>query len=247
MKQQNIIIFGSTSAIAEECAKLWAANECSIVLIARKPDVLEQQKQDLIVRGAKQCHCIVQDLNDDSKHAELIEECVEKLGKIDVALIAYGVLGEQIEDQNDYAKTQSIFQTNLLSPISILTHILPTLESQRSGSLAVITSVAGDRGRQSNYIYGASKGGLALFLQGLRNRVSRMGIQVLDIKPGFVDTPMTEKFDKGPLFVKPEVIAEGIHKAIEAKKNIVYLPWFWRPIMTIIKSIPEFIFKKLKL
>jgi len=118
---------------------------------------------------------------------------------------------------------------------------------QKSGTIAVITSVAGDRGRQSNYVYGSAKGMVSTFLQGLRNRLYRAGINILDIKPGFVDTPMTIDFKKGPLWVSPEKIAEGIVEAIDKQKTEVYLPWFWKFIMLIIKLIPESIFRKMKL
>jgi decaprenylphospho-beta-D-erythro-pentofuranosid-2-ulose 2-reductase len=121
------------------------------------------------------------------------------------------------------------------------------LEQQGHGCIAVISSVAGDRGRQSNYVYGTAKGALSIFLQGLRNRLGKTGVQVLTIKPGFVDSPMTKDFDKGLLWVKPAMIAQGILRAIEKKKEVVYLPFFWRYIMLIIKMIPEKIFKRLTL
>ena len=116
-------------------------------------------------------------------------------------------------------------------------------ESQGRGTLAVISSVAGDRGRKSNYVYGASKAALDTFLSGLRNRVDRAGVQVLTIKPGFVATRMTAHIPKNRLFATPEQVAHGILKAIRKRKDVVYVPWFWRPIMTIIKSVPERIFK----
>ena len=121
------------------------------------------------------------------------------------------------------------------------------MEERKYGCIAVISSVAGDRGRQSNYIYGTAKGALTLFLQGLRNRLARSNVQVLTLKPGFVDTPMTAHLKKGLLFVSPETIAKGILRSIQKKKNEVYLPWFWYFIMKIIKTIPEFIFKRMKL
>ncbi|MDQ3267568.1 MAG: SDR family NAD(P)-dependent oxidoreductase, partial [Pseudomonadota bacterium] len=136
---------------------------------------------------------------------------------------------------------------NFLSVVSLLTLLANRFEEQGHGCLAVISSVAGDRGRQSNYFYGSAKGGLSVFLQGLRNRLASRGVQVLTIKPGFVDTPMTTGFKKGALWVGPNVIAAGIHRAIRRHSNEVYLPWFWWGIMTIIKAIPERIFKHLKL
>jgi len=138
-------------------------------------------------------------------------------------------------------------QTNCLSVLSLLTRLANQLEQQGHGCLAVISSVAGDRGRQSNYIYGTAKGALTIFLQGLRNRLGKTGVQVLTIKPGFVDSPMTRDFNKGLLWVKPAKIAEGILKAIDKRKEVVYLPFFWRYIMLIIRLIPEKVFKRLSL
>ena len=111
----------------------------------------------------------------------------------------------------------------------------------------MISSPAGDRGRQSNYVYGSAKGGLSVFLSGLRNRLYPFGVKVLTVKPGFVDTPMTASFKKGPLWVKPEVIARGIARGVKRGANQIYVPWFWWPIMTIIKHIPEDVFKRIRL
>ena len=131
--------------------------------------------------------------------------------------------------------------------VSFLTPVANYFEKLQKGTIAVGSSVAGDRGRQSNYLYGTAKGAKTIFLQGLRNRLTKSGVQVLTIKPGFVDTPMTAHIEKGPLFVDPEVIAQGIMKAIKNKRDVVYLPFFWRWIMLIIKLIPEKIFKRLSL
>ena len=136
---------------------------------------------------------------------------------------------------------------NGLSVIALSTRLGNIFEAQGRGSLAVISSVAGDRGRQSNYVYGAAKGMVSLFLQGMRNRLSRKGVQVLTIKPGFVDTPMTAALPKGALWAKPEAIANGIVRAIERERDEVYLPGFWWMIMAIIRHVPERVFKRLSL
>ena len=146
------------------------------------------------------------------------------------------------------ADTIASCNTNALSVISLLTLLANHFEEKKSGTIAVITSVAGDRGRQSNYIYGASKAMVSVFLQGLRNRLFHSQVNVLDIKPGFVDTPMTAHIKKGgPLWAKPEAVAKDIVNAIEKKKDLLYTPFFWRYIMLIIRNIPECIFKKGKL
>jgi decaprenylphospho-beta-D-erythro-pentofuranosid-2-ulose 2-reductase len=139
------------------------------------------------------------------------------------------------------------FTTNCTSVISLLTILADYFEQQRRGCIAVISSVAGDRGRQSNYVYGAAKGAVTVFLQGLRNRLHKSGVAVITIKPGTVDTPMTASLKKGLLFASASSVGQGIYAAMKNRKEIVYLPWYWRPIMFIVRSIPEPIFKKLSL
>lgn len=243
----NILILGATSAIAKHTARLFAADEHTLYLVARNKNKLTSMKQDMLVRGAKDVHFETIDLADDKHHADLINRATEAMDSIDTVLIAYGTLADQKQSEESYTNTLKELQINCLSIISILTIIANQFEKQQSGSIAVISSVAGDRGRQSNYIYGTAKGALTIFLQGLRNRLSKSKVHVLTIKPGFVDTPMTKEFKKGFLWVPPEVISKGIYTAIKKKREVAYLPFFWRYIMIIIKSIPEKIFKHLSL
>jgi len=189
----------------------------------------------------------VADLNDCAQHARIIADATRSLGGLDTVLIAHGTLSDQKVCERSYAHAEQEFKTNLLSVVSLLTIIANQFEHQRHGSIAVLSSVAGDRGRQSNYIYGAAKGGLTILLQGLRNRLHKSGVQVLTIKPGFVDTPMTHAFKKGRLWVGPEYIARGIYEGIERGKATIYLPWFWQGIMAAIKATPERIFCRLAL
>lgn len=243
----NILILGATSAIAKHTARLFAADENSLYLVARNEDKLTSMKQDMLVRGATEVNYETLDLADDSKHQELIMRATDSMGSIDTVFIAYGTLADQSGSAESYEKTLKELQINCLSVISLLTILANQLEHQGSGSIAVISSPSGDRGRQSNYIYGTAKGALTIFLQGLRNRLSKSNVHVLTIKPGFVDTPMTKDFKKGFLWVNPEVVSKGIYKAIKKKREVVYLPFFWRYIMMIIKSIPEKLFKHLSL
>lgn len=243
----NILILGATSAIAKHTTRLFAQDNASLYLVARNEDKLSAMQQDMLVRGATAVDYEILDLADDKLHADLIKRATKKMGNIDIVLIAYGTLGEQKQSEKNFQNTLDELQINCLSVISILTIIANQFEQQKSGSIAVISSPSGDRGRQSNYIYGTAKGALTIFLQGLRNRLAKSNVHVLTIKPGFVDTPMTKDFKKGFLWVNPEVISKGIYNAIKKKKEIVYLPFFWRFIMIIIKSIPEKIFKKLSL
>ena len=244
---KNILILGATSAIAGKFAERHAGKGAQFFLVARNQPRLNMIADDLKVRGAGDVTTAAVDVSLSSEHQALLQSVVDKMGKIDIVLIAYGSLGDQPGCESDVAETLKEFNTNCVSVISLLTLLANIMEQQQSGCLAVISSVAGDRGRQSNYVYGAAKGALTIFLQGLRNRLAKKGVQVLTIKPGFVDTPMTKDFPKGPLWAQPEAIAKGIQTAIRKKKNVVYLPWFWRFIMLIILHIPEFIFKKLKL
>ncbi len=243
----NILILGATSAIAKHTSRLFAADEHRLYLVARNEDKLKSMQQDMQVRGAPQVDYEVLDLGDNEQHQALLQRATDTMGSIDTVLIAYGTLGDQKKAEQNYPATLEELQTNFLSVVSLLTLLANQMEQQQSGSIAVISSVAGDRGRQSNYVYGTAKGALTIFLQGLRNRLHRSKVHVLTIKPGFVDTPMTADFKKGLLWTTPEVIANGIYRAIKKKKEVVYLPFFWRYIMLIIKLIPEKIFKRLSL
>jgi len=244
---QKILILGVTSAIAEATARRFADKGATFFIVGRQFKRVKAICEDLKIRGAPKCDFQVADLRDRSKHVQLLEQARASLGSIDLAILAYGILGDHARGIRDFEHAHDIFETNFISHTSLLTHLANTLEAQRSGALCVVTSVAGDRGRQSNYIYGASKGGLSVFLSGLRNRLYANGVQVLDVRPGFVDTPMTEAFKKGPLWASPAKIARGIETSLWLRKNVAYLPWFWSWIMWVIRSIPESVFKRLKL
>lgn len=241
------MIIGATSAMAEEAAKLYASEKANLYLFARNEEKLSLIKNDLMVRGASAVYTHPFDANDFESHKMLMEEAFTTLGKVDVVLIAHGSLPNQEECQADSLKAITEINTNGVSVVSILTHVANLMEQQKSGNITVITSVAGDRGRQSNYVYGAAKGMVSTFLQGLSQRLSKSGVHVLDIKPGFVDTPMTASFDKGALWAKPEKVAELIKTRIEKKSKFSYAPGFWFLIMTIIKNVPRVIFDKVKL
>ena len=244
---QNIVIIGATSAIAQATLKMYAEQNNNLFLVARNSEQLNVIAEDAKIRGANQVETYALDLTQLDQHVSLIENIYQVYPQVDIVLIAHGTLPNQPACEKDLELTLHEIQINGLSTISLLTLLANRFESQKSGSIAVITSVAGDRGRQSNYVYGAAKSLVSTFLQGLRNRLNDSNVQVLDIKPGFVDTPMTAEFKKGALWAKPEQIAASIIKAIISNKNTLYTPWFWWGIMFIIRSIPEFIFKKLKL
>lgn len=245
---KNWIIVGATSAIAEAVARLWAARGYKLFLVARNEERLAQIAQDLKVRGAASVETFTMDANAFERHQECLEAASNALGRVDGILIAHGTLPDQKACETSFNVARTEIETNGLSVISLCTLAANLFEQQRQGDIAVISSVAGDRGRQSNYVYGAAKGMVSIFLQGLRNRLASSGVHVITIKPGFVDTPMTAGFDKGgPLWASADQVAAGIVKAIDTKRNVVYLPWFWWIIMNIIRHIPEFMFKKMKL
>lgn len=244
---RHILIVGATSAIAEATARRFAQDGDRLYLVARNPERLVAVASDLKTRGATQVETMVLDANDTTKHADLITQAETTMGGLDTILIAHGTLSDQKACESSFDETLKELQTNCLSVISLLTHVANRFEARSHGTIAVISSVAGDRGRQSNYVYGTAKGAVSIFLQGLRNRLSRSGVTVITIKPGFVDTPMTVSFRKSKLWASPEKVSEGIYRAIKRKSDVVYLPWFWKLVMLAIRMIPELTFKKLKL
>lgn len=245
----NILIIGATSAIATATARLYAQqHKASLFLVGRNAEALATLQQDLTVRGAQKVDVAVTDLNQIDQYDEWINQAFTAMTSIDLVLIAHGVLGDQAECEADVNAMLTMLHTNGTTSLAMLTLLANRMQQQRCGTLAFISSVAADRGRPSNYVYGASKAVVTTFMQGLRARMAKHGVNVLTIKPGFVDTPMTAAFDKnGPLWAQPEDIAKGIAKAVSKGKGEIYLPWFWRIIMGIIIHIPDVIFKKLNL
>jgi len=243
----SILIFGATSAIATAVARIYADRGTSLFLVGRREEALEAVRDDLVTRGAEEVAIAVADLDKCDEHPALLMEAVAFLGEIDMALIAHGILGDQHACENDWNVAADSLQTNFISAASLLTHLGNHMAERGKGTIAVISSVAGDRGRGSNYVYGTAKAATTAFAQGLRNRLYKKDVHVLTVKPGFVATPMTAHLKQGPLFATPEQVAKGIVRAIAKRRDVVYLPWFWRPIMTIIRLIPEAVFKRLSL
>ena len=246
---RKTLIVGATSAIAEATARLLAPTSAALFLVARNEAKLQAVAQDLRVRSGGRCAVFghVMDANDVDGVGSMLVAAEKAMGGVDLALIAHGTLPDQRACERSVELTLNEIRTNALSVVALATHLANRFAEQGYGTLAVIGSVAGDRGRQSNYVYGAAKGMVDVFLQGLRNRLAGVGVHVLTIKPGFVDTPMTAAFPKGPLWARPEVVAAGIVRAIERQRDVVYLPWFWRWIMLAIRMIPERVFKRMKL
>jgi short-subunit dehydrogenase len=244
---RKVLVLGATSAIAQATSRRLAADGDAFFLVGRDAARLRAVAEDLLVRGASFADGLAADLDDFGRHEEVIERAAAALGGLDTVLLAHGVLGDPQACRDEFAAAERVIRTNFVGPVSLLTAVARRFEAAGSGTIVGISSVAGDRGRQSHYVYGASKGALSLFLQGLRNRLHPRGVQVLTVKPGFVDTPMTAHLKKGLLFASPETIARGIHRAIVRRKDVVYLPWYWRVIMGLITHVPERVFKRLRL
>jgi len=245
---KNILIVGATSGIAGACARRWAEQGARLFLTGRQQARLDVVAQDLRVRGAAEVTTWVLDVNDHTRHPAMLEACRVALGQIDAALIAHGTLSDQALCEHDVEATMRELTTNGMSTIALLTPLASLLERQRHGTIAVLSSVAGDRGRPSNYVYGAAKAAVTTFCEGLRARLFKSGVRVLTIKPGFVDTPMTAGLVlPGPLVASPERVAADIARAIERGKDSLYTPWFWAGIMFVIRSVPGFVFKRVTL
>ena len=241
----KIMIVGATSAIAHETARFFADDGASFFLVARNDEKLKTISDDLSVRGANKVTTFAMDVNDFDRHAECIDAAIESLDGLDAVLIAHGTLTDQQKAEDDVEYALQELNTNALSTISILTRLANYFEEQRRGSIAVISSVAGDRGRPSNYVYGTAKASINTFLEGLRGRLADAGVNVLTVKPGFVDTPMTADVDKNALFASPVKVGKDIYNAMRKNRDILYTPWFWMFIMMIIRNIPARFFKRL--
>lgn len=245
---RNIFISGATSAMAQAFARQHAGTGAVFYLLGRDEKKLDIIKQDLLVRGAKSVMTSVVDMGKPQDYTALVQEATGAMGSVDIALIAQGVMYQQEDLQKNVTLVRDMYQVNVLSVIELATPLANYFEQQKKGSLLVISSVAGDRGRQSNYVYGATKSALSVFTDGLRNRLSRHGVTVVTVKPGFVDSPMTQGLEKGgPLWATPEKIAADMDKTLEKGGMVLYTPWFWRYIMLVIKHIPDFIFRKMSL
>jgi short-subunit dehydrogenase len=245
---KKIIVVGATSSIAESTSKLFALDGDKLFLVGRDEAKLRQITIDLQSIGASYVNYHTLDLKDLDKHKDIFDKAIDEMDGFDHILIAHGTLPDQLKCEKSISDTLEEFNSNALSVISILTYASNFFEEKSNGVIIAISSVAGDRGRKSNYIYGSAKGAVSLFMQGLRARLTDKGVRVITVKPGFVDTKMTAEFKKNFLWTSPEKVAKGIKKATDSKRvDIIYLPKYWKYIMLIIKLIPEFVFKKLTL
>ncbi len=245
---QHILIIGATSGIAEAVARRYAEQGAQLFLVARNSDKLQVISSDLAARGAKEVKAFVLDANDNDRISQMLDAAWQAFATIDVALVAHGTLPDQLRTETDITYGIAEFRTNAESVIACLTGLAQRFELQGNGVIAVIGSVAGDRGRASNYLYGAAKAAVDTYTSGLRARLFKKGVHVLLIKPGFVATPMTAQLDlPARLTTTPERVAQDILRAITMRRDVLYTPWFWSGIMLIIRWIPMRLFKRMKL
>ena len=242
----KILIIGATSAIAKATARLYAQQHAELFIVGRDETRLAALADDLTVRGGNMLGSLTLDFTKSQGHKAALNSIFEAMTQVDLVLICHGDLPDQSACENNHKAALAAIDVNALSTLSMLSLLGERFIEQGKGTLAVVTSVAGDRGRQPNYVYGAAKAMVSTYLQGLRGRVFPHGVHVLDIKPGLVDSPMTSQFEKGPLWSQPEVIAQAIVRAVKYKRHTIYAPGYWRIIMMVVNSIPEFIFKRLK-
>lgn len=247
---QRILILGGTSAIAKAVASRLVSRGEQVAVAGRDLDELNRTARDLEIRSRARVSVVFFEATDFGSFEDVYEASTAALGgELDGVLSCHGFMKDDVEVRKDWKQVQRTVDVNLTSAICFAEIAARRFEARGSGWIAAVSSVAGDRGRQSNYVYGASKAGLTAYLQGLRNRLCASGVHVLTIQPGFVYTALTQGLldPASPLVAQPERVAKDIVEAIDRRRNVLYTPWFWRWIMMIIRTIPEAIFKRLKL
>jgi len=240
-----VLIVGARSDIAAATAREYAKNGYNIYLAARNSESLKPLADDIGTRFQKVVECVELDILDMESHQKFYSELPEKPAGV---VCAVGYMGEQSENEKDFNECRKVIDSNYTGVVSLINIIANDFAEAKSGFIVAISSVAGDRGRKANYIYGSAKAGLTAYLSGLRNRLFDSGVQVLTVKPGFVATKMTEGMDlPEKLTAQPDEVAKDIFNAQQKGKDVLYTKWIWRFVMLIIKNIPEFIFKKLSI
>ena len=242
-----VLILGATSPIARAVADRYGARGQNLCLAARDIDEAERIASDLRIRHDVTTHAVTFDALDVDEHEACVDEAENSVGPVDTALIAFGYMGDQEQSQRDFEQARRVIDVNYTGAASIAEVLAARMEERGRGTIIGITSVAGERGRASNYFYGSAKGAFTLYLQGLRNRLANRGVHVLTVKLGFVDTRMTFGMDTAIPVASPDETGRAIVNAADKRTDILYYPRFWRGIMATIKSIPERVFKHLSL
>lgn len=243
---RGVVVLGATSAIARAAAIEFGRQGYAVVLAARDADEGVTVATDIRVRCNTKAEFIAFEATDYAGHASFFARCREILGEgLEGVVLGFGFLDDQKKAQKDPETARRTIDVNYTAAVSILELFAQFFEERKKGFIVGISSVAGDRGRQSNYLYGSAKAGLTAYLAGLRNRLYPAGVHVLTVKPGFVDTKMTFGMEGLFLVATPEKVGKDICKAVARNRNIIYSPWFWHYIMLIIRHVPEIVFKRL--
>lgn len=242
-----VLILGATSPIARAVAEEYARAGRTLCMAARDLEEAERISADLEVRYQVEAVAMAFDACDFDGHERFIDQAEERVGPVDIALFAFGFMGVQEESQDDFEQARKVIDVNYTGAASLSELLARKMTERGRGTIIGISSVAGDRGRASNYFYGSAKGAWTLYLQGLRNRLADKGVHVMTVKLGFVDTRMTFGMETGIPIASPEQVGEAIVDAQEQGVDSFYYPRFWQGIMTVIKGIPERVFKHLSL
>lgn len=246
-KKKRIVIIGATSTIAEHCARLWLDDApAQLILVGRDAQRIERVALDLKVRNPDSEIEIVEADLSNPKDINTTVESISHPVSIDIALIAHGALPNQTECQDDLNACQNALYVNGISSVLYAEALAKEMEKYNHGVLAIIGSVAGDRGRKSNYVYGAAKGLVTRYAQGLQHRFSNSEVKIVLIKPGPTDTPMTAHLKaKGVKLASAEFVAKQIISGIASRKSVIYSPGKWRFVMMVIRHLPTFVFNKM--
>jgi decaprenylphospho-beta-D-erythro-pentofuranosid-2-ulose 2-reductase len=241
-KSERVAIFGATSAIAQSIARRYAARGARLALIARDRAKLEALAESL---GPAVAFAAVQDLAETERTKATVHAAFDALGGLDVALIAHGLLGDQEKSERELAVALEIGHVNYTSVVALLIPIANRMAAQQRGQIAVLSTVAAERGRPRNYTYAAAKGALNVYLQGLRSRLYRDNVSVHTLKLGPTDTPMTVGHEKNMLFASVDQVANGVLRVLARGTEEAFVPRYWRPIMFVVRNLPEPIFQRL--
>jgi decaprenylphospho-beta-D-erythro-pentofuranosid-2-ulose 2-reductase len=243
---ESVLVLGGTSEIAGATLRRLVEQRTRRILLAgRDAEQLDAVADDLRARGATSVECVNFDAGDTASHEALVDDVFSRTGDIDLVLAAFGVLGDQADAEQHPAAAVEIARINYLGAVSVLTSVVERLRAQGHGTLVVLSSVAGEQARRSNYVYGSSKAGLDAFAQGLADRLAGSGVQVLIVRPGFVHTRMTAGLRPAPLTTTPEAVADAIVDGIAADRRIVWVPATLRPVMMLLRHLPRPVFRKL--
>jgi decaprenylphospho-beta-D-erythro-pentofuranosid-2-ulose 2-reductase len=243
---QSVLVLGGGSDIARAtCKKLAARRHARIVLAARKPETLDATGAELRAAGAELVEAVAFDATDFATHEGFVRSTFDRFGDFDVVLLSFGTLGEQAKAETDNAAALDIVQTNYTGVVSVTIPLVQRLEQQGHGAIVLLSSVAGERARRSNFVYGSSKAGADAFYQGLGDRLAKCGVQVMIVRPGFVSTKMTEGMAPAPMSTTPEAVADAVVQGLERGREIVWVPPMLRLVMSGLRHLPRPVFRRL--